>query len=62
MSAMIFSDLKCLTCVGNAFCPADSVPEVLQQADYVCKYPAEMVQSGRFRFILKVSTANHLSA
>ena len=40
MSAMISSDLKRLTCVGNAFfCPADSVPEALQQADYVCKYP-----------------------
>lgn len=57
------SDLKCLTCVGNAFCPADSVPEVLQQADYVCKYPGG---NGAVRevcdFILKVSTANHLSA
>ena len=32
------SDLKCLSRVGNAFCPADSVPEVLRQAHYVCKY------------------------
>lgn len=52
------SDLKCLTRVGNAFCPADSVPEVLQQAHYVCKYPGG---NGAVRevcdFILKVSTA-----
>lgn len=31
------SDLECLGRVGTAFCPADSVPEILQQADYVCK-------------------------
>jgi N-acylneuraminate cytidylyltransferase len=52
------SDLKCLTSVGNAFCPADSVPEVLQQAHYVCKYPGG---NGAVRevcdFILKASTA-----
>ena len=41
--------------VGNAFCPADSVPEILQQAHYVCKYPGG---NGAVRevcdFILKV--------
>jgi YrbI family 3-deoxy-D-manno-octulosonate 8-phosphate phosphatase len=31
------SDLECLCHAGTAFCPADSVPEVLQQAHYVCK-------------------------
>ena len=33
------SDLECLRQAGTAFCPADSVPEVLQQAHYVCKNP-----------------------
>ena len=31
------SDLECLSRVGTAFCPADSVPEIVQQAHYVCK-------------------------
>ena len=29
-------DLECLTSVGVAFCPADAVPEVRRQVDYVC--------------------------
>ena len=32
------SDLKCLSRVGSAFCPADAVPEVLRQAHYVCEH------------------------
>lgn len=32
------SDLECLSRVGTAFCPADSVPEILRQAHYVCKH------------------------
>jgi YrbI family 3-deoxy-D-manno-octulosonate 8-phosphate phosphatase len=31
------SDLECLSRVGTAFCPADSVSEIVQQAHYVCK-------------------------
>ena len=31
------SDLECLRRAGTAFCPADSVPEILQEAHYVCK-------------------------
>jgi N-acylneuraminate cytidylyltransferase len=30
-------DLECLNRVGTAFCPADSVPEVLENVHYVCK-------------------------
>ena len=33
------SDLKCLSRVGSAFCPADAVTEVLQQAHYICERP-----------------------
>ncbi|BCT66792.1 acylneuraminate cytidylyltransferase [Nitrosospira sp. NRS527] len=32
------TDLKCLSRVGSAFCPADAVPEILRQVHYVCKY------------------------
>jgi N-acylneuraminate cytidylyltransferase len=32
------SDLKCLSRVGSAFCPADAVPEILRQVHYVCKH------------------------
>ncbi|MDE2366907.1 MAG: HAD hydrolase family protein, partial [Betaproteobacteria bacterium] len=32
------SDLKCLSRVGAAFCPADAVPEVLRQAHYICEH------------------------
>ncbi|MDP1951836.1 MAG: N-acylneuraminate cytidylyltransferase [Nitrosomonas sp.] len=32
------SDLECLRYVGTAFCPADSVPEVLHQTQYTCKH------------------------
>jgi N-acylneuraminate cytidylyltransferase len=31
------SDLECLRHAGTAFCPADSVPEILQKAQYVCR-------------------------
>jgi N-acylneuraminate cytidylyltransferase len=31
------SDLKCLSRVGSAFCPADAVPEILRQVHYVCQ-------------------------
>jgi len=30
-------DLECLNPVGVAFCPADSVPEILEHVHYVCK-------------------------
>ena len=30
-------DLECITHVGASFCPADAVPEVLREADYICK-------------------------
>jgi N-acylneuraminate cytidylyltransferase len=30
-------DLECLNRVGTAFCPADSVPEILEHAHHVCK-------------------------
>lgn len=29
-------DLECITHSGMSFCPADAVPEVLQEADYIC--------------------------
>ncbi|MEO5655483.1 MAG: HAD hydrolase family protein [Nitrosospira sp.] len=32
------TDLKCLSRVGSAFCPADAVPEILRQVHYVCKH------------------------
>ena len=32
------SDLECLSRVGTAFCPADSVSEILQQAHIVCRH------------------------
>lgn len=32
------NDLECLYRAGTAFCPADAVPEVLQQAHYVCTH------------------------
>jgi HAD-superfamily hydrolase, subfamily IIIA len=32
------SDLKCLSRVGSAFCPADAVPEILRQVHYVCEH------------------------
>ena len=33
------SDLECLSRVGSAFCPADAVPQVMQQVHYVCDSP-----------------------
>jgi N-acylneuraminate cytidylyltransferase len=52
------SDLECLRHAGTAFCPADSVPEILQQAHYVCKKAGGQ---GAVReacdLILKVNTA-----
>ena len=33
------SDLECLSRVGCAFCPADAVPQVRQQAHYICEHP-----------------------
>jgi YrbI family 3-deoxy-D-manno-octulosonate 8-phosphate phosphatase len=33
------SDLECLSRVGCAFCPADAVPQVSQQAHYICEHP-----------------------
>jgi YrbI family 3-deoxy-D-manno-octulosonate 8-phosphate phosphatase len=32
------SDLECLSRVGCAFCPADAVPQVRQQAHYICEH------------------------
>ncbi|MCB1947596.1 N-acylneuraminate cytidylyltransferase [Nitrosomonas sp.] len=32
-------DLECLKNAGFSFCPADSVPEILYQAHYVCTHP-----------------------
>lgn len=32
-------DLKCISHVGTAICPADAVPEILQRARYVCTRP-----------------------
>lgn len=32
-------DLECLMHVGYSFCPADAVPELLQQVHYVCTKP-----------------------
>lgn len=56
------SDLECLSRVGAAFCPADSVPEIVQQAHYVCKRPGG---KGAVRevcdLILKVSATTAVS-
>jgi YrbI family 3-deoxy-D-manno-octulosonate 8-phosphate phosphatase len=50
------NDLECLSRVGFAFCPADSVPEILRQAHIVCKH---LGGNGAVRevcdFILKVN-------
>lgn len=31
------NDLECIRCCGYSGCPADAVPEVLENVDYVCK-------------------------
>ncbi len=33
-------DLECISVVGAAICPADAVPEIMQQVHYVCTRPA----------------------
>ncbi len=52
------SDLECLRHASTAFCFADSIPEVLQQAHYACKSSG---RKGAVRevcdLILKVSAA-----
>jgi len=53
------SDLECLKKVGVAFCPADSVPEVMQQAHYTCNC---LGGNGAVRevcdFIMKMTNSN----
>ena len=45
-----FIDLSCLGRAVNAFCPADSVPEVLQQAPFVFKHGGKWRSPESLRF------------